>query len=212
MPPRSRRAAPSTRQRVALSSPRSWSWRRIGVPSSPARRRPRRRPRTWSRGSSLPQLADRVSHQHDVAPRVSGGLGLTSARTAARPRVRLSGRGLFLLPAGLYLALLTFYPLFELVRMSVSRVTPEVLYQPWPFVGLEEFQRAISTADFRDALVNTLIYVMVVLLSGLIGGLISGADPVAIDAAGQCGTGGDRVRVGHAAPGERQRVAIPAGS
>jgi len=87
--------------------------------------------------------------------------------------VRLSGRGLFLLPAGLYLALLTFYPLFELVRMSVSRVTPEVLYQPWPFVGLEEFQRAISTADFRDALVNTLIYVMVVLLSGLIGGLIS---------------------------------------
>lgn len=57
--------------------------------------------------------------------------------------------------------------------MSLSRVTPEVLYQPWPFVGLEEFQRATTTADFREALFNTLIYVLVVLCSGLIGGLIS---------------------------------------
>jgi multiple sugar transport system permease protein len=69
--------------------------------------------------------------------------------------------------------LLTFYPLFELLRMSVSRVTPEVLYQAWPFVGLDEFQRATSTSDFRDALVNTLIYVTVVTLSGLIGGLLA---------------------------------------
>jgi multiple sugar transport system permease protein len=76
-------------------------------------------------------------------------------------------------PAGLYLALLTFYPLFELARMSVSRVTPEVLYHPWPFVGLEEFQRATSTQDFRDALLNTLIYVLVVVTAGLVGGLLS---------------------------------------
>jgi hypothetical protein len=40
----------------------------------------------------------------------------------------------------------------ELVRMSVSHVTPEVLYKPWPFVGLDEFNRAVSTADFREAL------------------------------------------------------------
>jgi multiple sugar transport system permease protein len=103
-----------------------------------------------------------------------------SATSLARPAARASqrrfgwgGKGLFLLPAGLYLAALTFYPLFELIRMSVSRVTIEVLYQPWPFVGLEEFGRATSTADFREALFNTLIYVTVVTLSGLIGGLVS---------------------------------------
>src|SRR5262249_16808345 len=103
-------------------------------------------------------------------------IGLTrqgAARTTAQRRFRLNGRGLFLVPAGVYLALLTFYPLFELVRMSVSRVTPEVLYQQWPFVGFDEFQRAISTNDFRDALLNTLIYVTVVLFFGLVGGLIS---------------------------------------
>jgi multiple sugar transport system permease protein len=76
-------------------------------------------------------------------------------------------------PAGVYLAALTFYPMFELVRMSFSHVTPEVLYQPWPFVGLDEFQRAITTADFREALVNTLIYVALVVVSGLVGGLLA---------------------------------------
>ena len=35
-------------------------------------------------------------------------------------RLRWSGKGLFLVPALLYLAALTFYPIFELVRMSVS--------------------------------------------------------------------------------------------
>jgi multiple sugar transport system permease protein len=90
-----------------------------------------------------------------------------------RRRFPLAGRGLFLVPAGLYLAALTFYPLEELVRMGLSRVTPEVLYQPWPFVSLDEFGRAVSTNDFRDALLNTLVYATVVTLSGLIGGLLS---------------------------------------
>jgi len=80
---------------------------------------------------------------------------------------------LFLVPAFLYLACLTFFPMFELLRMSVSRVTPEVLHHPWPFVGMAEFQRAVSTPDFREALLNTLIYVSVVVCSGLIGGLLS---------------------------------------
>jgi multiple sugar transport system permease protein len=79
----------------------------------------------------------------------------------------------FLLPALLYLAALTFYPMFELVRMSFSHVTPEVLYQPWPFVGLDEFQKAASTADFREALFNTLVYVTVVVVMGLVGGLLA---------------------------------------
>jgi multiple sugar transport system permease protein len=94
-------------------------------------------------------------------------------RVAARRRISWSGKGLFLVPAVLYLAALTFYPMVELVRMSVSHVTPEVLYQPWPFVGVDEFQKALTTAQFREALSNTLVYVLVVLASGLIGGLLA---------------------------------------
>jgi multiple sugar transport system permease protein len=95
------------------------------------------------------------------------------ARQAVRRSSGWTGKGLFLVPAVLYLAALTFFPMFELLRMSVSHVTPEVLYQPWPFVGLDEFGKAVSTADFREALFNTLVYVTVVLLSGLIGGLLA---------------------------------------
>lgn len=91
----------------------------------------------------------------------------------ARLRIRLHGRGIFLIPALLYLAVLTFFPMYELVRMSFSQVTPEVLYKPWPFAGLSEFQKAISTPDFSAALLNTLIYVFVVLVSGLVGGLLA---------------------------------------
>ncbi|HEY1293934.1 MAG TPA: hypothetical protein VGJ60_12695 [Chloroflexota bacterium] len=54
------------------------------------------------------------------------------------------GMGLFLVPAGIYLAAMTFFPMFHLVRMSFSRVTPEVLYKAWPFAGLDEFQTAIN--------------------------------------------------------------------
>src|SRR5918912_4128511 len=57
--------------------------------------------------------------------------------------------------------------------MTFSHVTPEVLYKPWPFAGLDEFQHAISTPDFSQALVNTLVYVTVVVTSGLVGGLLA---------------------------------------
>jgi multiple sugar transport system permease protein len=90
-----------------------------------------------------------------------------------RRRSIWTGKGLFLVPALVYLAALTFFPMVELVRMSVSHVTPEVLYKPWPFVGLSEFNRAVSTADFREALFNTIVYVAVVLITGLVGGLLA---------------------------------------
>ena len=89
---------------------------------------------------------------------------VTRARQMRRRSI-WTGKGLFLVPALLYLAALTFFPMTELVRMSLSHVTPEVLYKPWPFVGLSEFNRAVSTADFREALFNTIVYVTVVLIS-----------------------------------------------
>jgi hypothetical protein len=72
------------------------------------------------------------------------------------PVLRLDGKALFLVPAGLYLAALTFFPMFQLIRMSFSHVIPELLYKPWPFVGLTEFQQAIKSPDFTQALLNTL--------------------------------------------------------
>jgi multiple sugar transport system permease protein len=98
---------------------------------------------------------------------------LMPAAGLRRHRLRWHGRGVFLIPAAVYLAALTFFPMEELVRMSFSQVTPEVLYHPWPFAGLSEFQHAMSTPDFSAALVNTLIYVAVVVASGLIGGLLA---------------------------------------
>jgi multiple sugar transport system permease protein len=80
---------------------------------------------------------------------------------------------LFLVPALLYLAALTFFPMYQLVRMSFSRVTPEVLYKPWPFAGLDQYQAAVSSPDFVQALVNTLVYVTVVVVAGLVGGFIA---------------------------------------
>src|SRR5579884_160342 len=94
-------------------------------------------------------------------------------RAASARRLRLHGKGWFLVPAVVYLAAMTFFPMFELVRMSLSHVTPEVLYKPWPFAGLDEFQKALGTPDLREALINTLVYVSVVLVGGLLGGLLA---------------------------------------
>jgi multiple sugar transport system permease protein len=99
--------------------------------------------------------------------------GVARRATLGRRALRLEGKGLFLVPAGLYLAALTFFPMYQLVRMSFSRVVPEVLYKPWPFAGLDEFQLAVKSPDFAQALLNTLVYVAVVVLSGLIGGLLA---------------------------------------
>ena len=112
----------------------------------------------------------------EMRPAEAAGPSLLQSRPVIRARHMRrrsvwTGKGLFLVPALIYLAALTFFPMVELVRMSVSHVTPEVLYKPWPFVGLSEFNRAVSTADFREALFNTIVYVTVVLISGLVGGL-----------------------------------------
>jgi multiple sugar transport system permease protein len=101
----------------------------------------------------------------------------TRAR-AAKPAVsrkripfRVRGEGLYLLPAGLFVAVLAVYPLVELVHMSVSEVTSDNIFGDWPFIGIAGLQTAASTVDFRQAAVNSLIYVLLVVGVGLIGGL-----------------------------------------
>jgi multiple sugar transport system permease protein len=85
----------------------------------------------------------------------------------------LRGEAVFLLPAALYLAVLVFYPFVALLQMSVSKVTADNIFKTWTFVGLAEFQTVTATPAFREALLNTLVYVAIVVVVGMAGGLFA---------------------------------------
>ncbi|HEX7299140.1 MAG TPA: sugar ABC transporter permease [Solirubrobacteraceae bacterium] len=78
----------------------------------------------------------------------------------------------FLAPAMLFLAAASIYPLVQLVRMSLSDVTPETIAGHWPFVGLRQLKAVFVNDQFSQSLTNTAIYTLVVLLVALVGGLI----------------------------------------
>lgn len=81
---------------------------------------------------------------------------------------------LFLLPAGIYLLLLAFYPFLNLILMSLSDVTSaNVVKGNWPFTGFDNLYSLLDLGDFRTALPNTLIYVAIVLTVGMVGGLVA---------------------------------------
>lgn len=92
---------------------------------------------------------------------------------AARPerKPRAPTRYAFLLPALIFLALFSFYPLFQLVRMSLSDVTAATLNAAWPFVGLDNFQAGLASGDTGAALRRTAVFVVVVTVVGMLGGL-----------------------------------------
>jgi multiple sugar transport system permease protein len=96
-----------------------------------------------------------------------------AALRRARRRFRVRGEGLFLLPAALFLLTLAVYPFVELVHMGVSQVTSDNIFGEWPFIGAAGLQTVVGTADFRSAAVNTVIYVLLVVGVGLLGGLAS---------------------------------------
>lgn len=94
-------------------------------------------------------------------------------KSKRHPLQRLrSSPTLFAVPAALFLLATAIYPLIELIRMSLSRVTVSNILRTWPFVGLAEFKQLISSAQFIEALINTLIYTAVVLIVGIAGGLL----------------------------------------
>jgi multiple sugar transport system permease protein len=98
-----------------------------------------------------------------------------AARAVTRRRVRFRVRreGLYLLPAAIFLATLAVYPFVELVHMSVSQVTSDNIFKDWPFIGAAGVQAVAQTTDFREAGVNSLIYVILVVGVGLGGGLVA---------------------------------------
>lgn len=55
--------------------------------------------------------------------------------------------------------------------MSVSDVTARTLNQPWQFVGADNFVGSASQGSLFPALGNTIVFVLIVTIIGLVGGL-----------------------------------------
>ncbi|MDB5243873.1 MAG: sugar transporter permease [Spirosoma sp.] len=104
-----------------------------------------------------------------VAKRPGGG-GTTPSRNLRRWG-RGKGRLLYVLPAAVFLAVLSFFPLIQLIRMSVSSVTAATLNGSWDFTGLANFNAGLQQGDLSRAFFNTVIFVIVVTVLGLVGGL-----------------------------------------
>lgn len=102
-----------------------------------------------------------------------------AARTAApaperRRRWRGGRRGArswFVVPLAVFFALFSLYPMWVLLRMSVSSVTASTLNTDWLFVGLENFRSGIETGQTGAALWRTLVFVVVITVIGMLGGL-----------------------------------------
>lgn len=78
----------------------------------------------------------------------------------------------FVIPAGVFLALLALYPFFSLIWMSLSDVSAvNIVRGGWPFVGLANFRTFFHMSDVLLALKNTAIFVVIVVGVGLLGGL-----------------------------------------
>lgn len=88
-------------------------------------------------------------------------------RTRRRPQIRL----VFLLPAAVFLGLFSFFPLFQLVRMSLSKVGAATLNGEWQFTGLDNFTAGFASGESTQALYRTGVFVLVVTVLGMVGGL-----------------------------------------
>ncbi|HEY0119101.1 MAG TPA: sugar ABC transporter permease [Cellulomonas sp.] len=100
------------------------------------------------------------------------------ARTAftTRPRRRPQRRLVFLLPAGIFLGVLSLYPMVQLVRMAFSAVTAQTLNGHWDWVGLANVRDGWASGQTQQAIGRTLVFVVIVTVLGMglgLGGAIA---------------------------------------
>lgn len=95
----------------------------------------------------------------------------TGAAGLARRRNPIQPRHLFLVPAAVFLFIFSLFPLLQLARMSVSAVSSRTLNQQWEFVGFGNLSENLSSGDLPGALVTTAVFVVVVTVVGMFGGL-----------------------------------------
>jgi multiple sugar transport system permease protein len=81
--------------------------------------------------------------------------------------------GAFALPGIGFLIVFAMYPLYQLLVMSVSRVTSADILSAWSGAGLSNFRADVTVPDFPAALGHTLVLVAVILVVGLAGGTVA---------------------------------------
>ena len=91
------------------------------------------------------------------------------------PRRRRGPRGrsrfAFAAPGIAVLAVFSIYPIYLLLKMSVSEVSTGTLNQAWPFVGLQNYASLFQGPSVAPAALDTALFVAIVTLIGIIGGL-----------------------------------------
>lgn len=104
---------------------------------------------------------------------VPAGATRPAARQRARWRAVLRRTPLwFLIPAVGLLAGFAVYPLFVLLRMSLSDVGPTNIIGEWPFVGFDNFRAAFSDDELWAAAMRTLVVAAVLLASNFVVGFV----------------------------------------
>jgi multiple sugar transport system permease protein len=96
-----------------------------------------------------------------------------SSMTAVRSAQRKGGQLLYVVPAVFLLTLLSAFPLFQLARMSISDVNIKNITGNWENVGLDNFKLITSDPDFKQILINTLLFVGIVTFLGLFLGFVA---------------------------------------
>lgn len=92
--------------------------------------------------------------------------------TVARWRRRFTWRFLFLLPAGIYLALMFAYPVIFNIWLSFQKYDLKSLITGISeFVGFDNFTVVVQNPDFARALINTVIFTVVSLVAQFVIGL-----------------------------------------
>jgi len=79
---------------------------------------------------------------------------------------------MFGLPAGVFLLAFSVYPLYQLFQMAFSDVSfRNIIRGGWEPVGTKHFADLLSNPGFFNALTNTLIFVVIVLVVSVVGGM-----------------------------------------
>jgi len=94
-----------------------------------------------------------------------------SSALRRRGRRAAKSRWIYLVPATVFLGALAIFPLVQLARLSVSDVQVQNLNSDWPFVGVRNFIDGFSSGVLSQSLANTLVFVTIVTVVGLVGGI-----------------------------------------
>jgi len=120
-----------------------------------------------------------------VPTRAAGPTSPVRAGRGRRSRRAPDRRLALALPAGALLAALAVWPLVQLGRMSLHAVSAATLNGTWERIGLDNYTAMLHDPEFGRVVANTLTFVVVVTVLGMVGGF---AVAVAVSSSTKGGT------------------------